>query len=277
MLFDLQGKRKRAVQVIYLSLAILMAVGLVGLGIGGSASGGIFDALGIGGSNTSTDANYDEEIDKANETLATDPKNENALLTLTRYEFLTAREAGETDPSTSQFTPSAESIDHFNNSVDAWERYLATKPDKPDDDVASLAYQAYGYTIDATTPLGDRELAKQTEAAEIVAQARPFFGNYLNLMFSAYIGGNDELGAQAADDAERVAADDTQKDQVKQAVKQAERTRKAILQARKAAAAQGGGGALGGEEDGSGTDLGTDPSASGSELLPPSTGVTPAP
>ena len=46
MLFDLRGRgRRRTVQVIYLSLAILMGGGLVLFGIGSSSSGGLFDAF----------------------------------------------------------------------------------------------------------------------------------------------------------------------------------------------------------------------------------------
>ena len=45
MLFDLQGKRRRVVQVMYLGLAILMGGGLVFFGIGGDVSGGLFDAF----------------------------------------------------------------------------------------------------------------------------------------------------------------------------------------------------------------------------------------
>ena len=40
MLFDLKGKRKRFVQVTYVVLAVLFAVGLIGFGIGGGVSGG---------------------------------------------------------------------------------------------------------------------------------------------------------------------------------------------------------------------------------------------
>ena len=46
MLFDLRGRgRRRTVQVIYLSLAILMGGGLVLFGIGGATSGGLVDAI----------------------------------------------------------------------------------------------------------------------------------------------------------------------------------------------------------------------------------------
>ena len=46
MLFDLRGRgRRRTVQAIYLSLAILMGGGLVLFGIGSDQSGGIVDAV----------------------------------------------------------------------------------------------------------------------------------------------------------------------------------------------------------------------------------------
>lgn len=271
MLFDLQGKRKRAVQVIYLGLAILMAVGLIGLGIGGSANGGIFDALGIGGGSSSTDPQYDDEIDKANETLETNPKDEKALLSLTRYEFLAARDASEVDSATGQRIPTADAIDHYENSVDAWERYLATNPDKPDDDVASLAIQAYLVTIDPTSTLGDRDLAKLVNAAQIVADARPSYGTYSDLASYAYIAGDDKTGAEAAKNAKKEAADDSQRKQVDQLVKQAKQTREQILAQRKQRDQAEGGGELGDEGD-----AGTGSIEGGSSpLLPQSQGVTP--
>ena len=46
MLFDLRGRgRRRTVQVIYLSLALLLGGGLVLFGIGGDVQGGLFDAF----------------------------------------------------------------------------------------------------------------------------------------------------------------------------------------------------------------------------------------
>jgi hypothetical protein len=53
MLFDLRGRgRRRTVQAIYLSLAILMGGGLVLFGIGGATNGGLIDAIQGNGSTT---------------------------------------------------------------------------------------------------------------------------------------------------------------------------------------------------------------------------------
>ena len=64
MLFDLRGRgRRRTVQAIYLSLAILMGGGLVLFGIGSDQSGGLFDAFsGENAGGSATEA-IDERID----------------------------------------------------------------------------------------------------------------------------------------------------------------------------------------------------------------------
>src|SRR2546421_8779084 len=54
MLFDLRGRgRRRSVQAIYVGLAVLMGGGLIFFGIGGSVSGGLFDAIGLTGNGNS--------------------------------------------------------------------------------------------------------------------------------------------------------------------------------------------------------------------------------
>ena len=65
MLFDLRGRgRRRTVQVIYLALAILMGGGLVLFGIGGGTNGGLFDAIGgSGGNSTNVDAVFQKRLD----------------------------------------------------------------------------------------------------------------------------------------------------------------------------------------------------------------------
>ena len=69
MLFDLRGKRKRAVQVVYASLAVIFLVGFVGFSIGsGNAPGGLLDAIGLGGnggSGGSLSTQFDSQINSA--------------------------------------------------------------------------------------------------------------------------------------------------------------------------------------------------------------------
>lgn len=61
MLFDLQGRRKTAVKVIYLALALLMGGGLVLFGVGSDVQGGLADIF-RGGS--SGDGQYQQDVEK---------------------------------------------------------------------------------------------------------------------------------------------------------------------------------------------------------------------
>src|ERR687893_2239582 len=70
MLFDLRGRRRRAVQATYLTLAILMGGGLVLFGIGGDVSGGLFDAFSDRSGNTSSDDTVEKRIERNEERVA---------------------------------------------------------------------------------------------------------------------------------------------------------------------------------------------------------------
>src|SRR5919107_5447025 len=98
MLFDLRGRRRRAVQATYLMLAFLMGGGLVLFGIGGEVSGGLVDAF-KGGGGDSTDSALQDRVDREEERLRANPRNERLLQELVRdyYSLAVAqRESGST-------------------------------------------------------------------------------------------------------------------------------------------------------------------------------------
>src|SRR4029450_9629076 len=104
MLFDLRGKRRRLVQVVYAVLAVLFFVSFIGFGIGSDATGGVFDALGIGGSNTSSSsssAQFDDQIESAEQKLQQDPKDEKALAQLASIHL----QAGQSAPANGRGDP----------------------------------------------------------------------------------------------------------------------------------------------------------------------------
>ena len=235
MLFELGGKRKRLIQVIYVCLALLMFVGLVGLGIGSNVSGGIFDALGIGGSNTSSSPQYDAQIERAESTLQTNPKDEKALLTLARTHFLAGQAATETDDQ-GRITLTDETLAQYREATDAWERYMATKPKQPDDGVASLMVQSYTSIAGNDPARIQQDVEQAFKAAQVVAEARPSFGTYLQLATYAFYAGDDEAGKEAEQKALQEAPDSTSRNQVKAQVKQAQAQGAAIQKAIKQSA-----------------------------------------
>ena len=190
MLFDLRGKRRRMVQVVYAVLAALFLISFVGFGIGSDVSGGIFDALGVGGGDTSSsNPQYESQIESAEQKLDQNPKDEDALLELARVHFLAGQDSVEQDPETGQPVVTEEARVQFDESARAWERYLKLESRNPDANVAGLVVQAY-------VLLNDAEGA--AEAQQIVADARPSQGAYSNLALYLYVGGDFEGGDAAA-------------------------------------------------------------------------------
>jgi hypothetical protein len=221
MLFDIRGKRKRVIQVIYVGLALLMGGGLILFGIGGSTNGGLFDAIGLGGDSVTTDPQFDAQIQRAEDTLATNPNDEKALLILAKTHFLQGQTSTEVDDQ-GQRVPTDQTISEFEDAIDAWNKYLATKPAKPDDSVALLILQAYGATTTADDPPGELkdEVNGAYGAAKIVADARPSLGTHLNLAAAAYLSGRTKEGDAAKKKALAEATDSSSKSSLKQQLAQ---------------------------------------------------------
>lgn len=140
MLFDLRGRRRRAVQVTYLMLALLMGGGLVLFGIGGDVSGGLVDAF-RGGGGGSTDSALQDRVDREEERLRANPRNERLLQELVRDYYSLAvsqRESGSTG-----FPEEAQ--DELRKAGAHWQRYLDAA-DEPSADTATVALQIFGQT-----------------------------------------------------------------------------------------------------------------------------------
>lgn len=200
MLFDLSGKRKRFVQVIYAGLALLIGGGLVLFGIGGSANGGLGDLLGIGGSGTSSsDPQFNAQIDRLQAQLQTNPNDEKALVTLARTQFLAAQSALETDDN-GQPALTDEASTQFQAATATWEKYLTTKPKQPDDAVASLIFRAYVTQANFSNDpnLLQQNLDGAVATAQVVADARPSEGSYAQLASYAYLAGQTKTADAAA-------------------------------------------------------------------------------
>jgi tetratricopeptide (TPR) repeat protein len=167
MLFDLRGRgRRRTVQAIYLSLAILMGGGLVLFGIGGNTSGGLFDAINGSGGNGGT-ANVDkvaqQRIDTYNKRLQANPGDEASLLGMTKVRFQVASQGENFNATQQAYT--AKGLQQLRQADAAWTKYLALDPTKPDAATANLMVQAYGQA-------GLKQYPKAVSALELVIDSR---------------------------------------------------------------------------------------------------------
>ena len=134
MLFDLRGKRRRAVQATYLMLAVLLGGGLVLFGIGGDVSGGLFNAFEDGGGGNANSA-IEDRIDQQEERLKANPQNTAVLQELVREYYQLAN--AKLDPQDTQFPDDAKA--DLRKAGAYWQRYLAAEQEKPSPDTALFA------------------------------------------------------------------------------------------------------------------------------------------
>lgn len=235
MLFDLQsGKRRRVVQVVFGTMALLFGVSFLFFGIGSDASGGLADLFGFGTSSQSTgNPQFDEQVEEAEDAVAADPKDEKALLELAQVRYQAGQFQLESDPETGQPVVTEDARANFEGALDAWEQYIALEPKKPDPSTAALVAQAY-------VQLEDAQGAAQ--AQRIVAEDNPSGGTYGNLAFYLYasgdIEGGDEAAALAVENSDPAQADQIEK-QLAQVSEQAAKLKKAAAKAAEQADKEG--------------------------------------
>ena len=188
MLFDLRGRgRRRTIKIVYISLALLMGGGLVlfGIGGGGAMQGGLVDAItGTSGGDTGIERFENQERDALRKTQAS-PRDEAAWAALARARVQVAGMGDNFDPNTGAYTDTGRA--KLEAAAQAWDRYLALDPEKPDDRVASLMVRAFDQT-------GLNRPADATKAQEIIAEARPKATTFASLAIYAYQAGQTRKG-----------------------------------------------------------------------------------
>ena len=256
MLFDLQNPgRRRIIKVVYAMLAILLAVGLVGFGIGSDATGGLSEIFGGSGS---TDTGFEEDIEDREQQAQENPKDPKPQLELVTLYIQQGNQQLEVDEATQATVVTSEAEESFGKAADAWAAYLKLKPPKPDTGAAlQLAGIHFLLAQNSTSAADARTQVDNAAAAQQVAvDADPARGNLGNLALYLYFGGRFAEGDQAA--AQSVAQTPTAEQkqvqkQFDQLKKQAEAFDKAFKKEQKQGAAPegenplgGAGGALGG-------------------------------
>jgi hypothetical protein len=214
MLFDLRGRRRRAVQGTYLILALLMGGGLVLFGIGGDVSGGLFDAI-QGNSGGSGNEVVEKRIDRNEKRARANAADTTALKALVRDNYALA--VGDQDANATTFPASAK--DDLRRAGSYWQRYLDAAKGKPDASLASVALRVYDVGA-----LGQPKEAAR--AMTIIAGASNDFQSYLQLVQYAALAKD----ARTADLATQKAVDLAPKNLKKDVKMQANQLKKAAEQ-----------------------------------------------
>ena len=195
MLFDLQGRRRRVVQVTYVGLALLMGGGLVLSGIGSDASGGLLDAFIGNDSADEGDAKkpFENQIETAEARLRTNPKDQAALATIVRARFgLAGLEQQEQDGIPIGYTEEGRA--QLEQADQAWTRYLATEPERIDPGLAATALQIYD-PLGLGPPTEDPQ--KYVVPARAIAEQQNTAQAYVKLVEVATVAGDTRTAALA--------------------------------------------------------------------------------
>ncbi len=188
MLFDLRGRGRRGtVRVIYIGLALLMGIGLVGFGIGGGFGGsGILNAA--SNSEGSNAASFANQIKKYRKLTEQQPTNVAAWENLTKALL---HEAG----GVTQNGVNAKGKELFKEAAQAWQSYTALNPPKPNPELAQLMVSVYGEE-------GLNQPAQAVSVLQIVTAARPTSASlWAALAEYAYRAKNVRIGDLASEKA----------------------------------------------------------------------------
>jgi hypothetical protein len=185
MLFDLRGSgRRRTVQIVYITLAVIMGAGLVLFGIGGAVSGGLIDAITQGGGSTNTGTGtYQKREAQAVAATRTHPKDPAAWASLARARFQLANAGDNFNSSTGVYSAQGKRV--LAQAGDAWQEHLKLAGKNPDAGVAGIMVQAYSVLGDAT---------KAVDAQDVITQVRPRGTTFATLAILAYQAGQVRKG-----------------------------------------------------------------------------------
>lgn len=133
MLFDLRGRKKRVIQVIYVILAFIMAASLLVIGL----PGGI-NPFNSGGSVVSQDAAdlSKERADRLEQKIAAQPDAPGLRAALIRERILAGNSLVEVNGDQQVVGP--EATEQYQIAAEEWEKYVKQTNQKPDRGVAQL-------------------------------------------------------------------------------------------------------------------------------------------
>jgi len=200
MLFDLRSRGRRStVRVIYLFLALVMAGGLVLVGVGtGSNQGGLLNAFTNNGSGGGGSQFADQVLHKAIKAAEKNPQSASDWASLLAARWSAANTGSNYKTSTDRYSASGKK--QLQQGAVAWQRYLKVRGNKPplgdssllgNASLAAAVYQKLGQWSGAASAW---EYAATTQPAGSSTALKPF----LCLAFASYAAKYTSKGDLAA-------------------------------------------------------------------------------
>lgn len=198
MLFDVRGKRRHVIRVVYAILALLMGASLF-LVVGPFNIANL-----IGGSATTETAKVlVEQAERAEAKASREPDNPNLLLSVARTRVAAGNVQAETNPQTGQPELTPEAAASYEKAAEAWSLYLK-KTEEPSPSGAALMAGAF-FTLaenQGEAQAIEESIEDAAEAQRIAAEAQPSVGTLTTLAIYEYFDGNFAAGDKAAKEAQ---------------------------------------------------------------------------
>jgi hypothetical protein len=245
MLFDIRGRRKNVVKVVYAVLAILMGASLF-VAVGPFNIGELFNQESAG----SAAEPFEEQQERIEVKLKKDPDNPDLLLSLARAQVNTGNALVTIEPN-GERTMTLDALQEYQQASGTWSEYLEAT-DKPSASAAQLMAPALLSLAEMSRSYNESlsNLDAAVQAQKIVAEQRPSINAFSTLALYTYFTGDFAAADKARAEAEKFAKGkleqeslDTQLDEAK---KRAEGFQKEVKEfERESKKAGKGGGATG--------------------------------
>jgi hypothetical protein len=230
LLFDVRGKRKHVIRVVYAILALLMGASLF-LVVGPVNVGELI------GNSASTNASkvFDEQIERIERRLARNPQDAQLLLALTRARINDGNSRIEVVSETEVPRIEADARAQFEAALATWNRYLKQVGDEPSPTLAQLvASTAFRLAESATTVSeADEYVAAGTRAQRIAAEERPTLNSLSTLAIYEYFNGEFAAAEKTTKQAAAEASTKTQAKSIEQQLSEYRKRGKAFAKQKK--------------------------------------------
>ncbi|HEU5253551.1 MAG TPA: hypothetical protein VFU16_09535 [Solirubrobacterales bacterium] len=232
MLFDIRGRRKNVVRVVYAVLAVLMGASLF-LVVGGLNIAELFSSNGSGDAAKP----YEEQSERIEVKLRKDPENPDLLVSLTRAQVNTANAKVTVEENGQRaFTP--EAVQEYQQANQTWSEYLETTKE-PNIGLAQLMSTTLVQLAELSPSYqqASANIEAAVEALEIVAEQRPTVNAFTTLAYYTYFTGDKAAAEKARAEAKKL-ADKSQAKAIDQQLDQVEKQANKYLKAKKEAEKQ---------------------------------------
>lgn len=194
MLFDVRGRRRNVIKVVYAVLALLMGTSLF------FVVGPFNLAEVVGGGVTREPGEVlEEQAERIEERVAEDPTDPAKLLALARTRISAGNARLELDSATGTAVVTEEARAEFEKGLRAWDRYLNQVEGRPNAAAAQLVAGTYFNLAENSFTLDEIEenLERAAAAQRIAAEQRPNLGSLSTLAIYEYFSGDFAAGDRA--------------------------------------------------------------------------------